>query len=109
VERSRLADRLSPLAGDIAPPQPDVTSLPDPGPRPRRSAIVTGAAGLFAVYLVWQATQFGGVVHSTLIGDAFFIPMDLLVLFSTIAASSLRGLGFDPKTGYPRDLVWLVG
>jgi diguanylate cyclase (GGDEF)-like protein len=48
---------------------------------------MVGAAGLFVVYLLWQVARLGGAVHTTVIGDAFFIPMDLLVIYSTITAS----------------------
>jgi diguanylate cyclase (GGDEF)-like protein len=48
---------------------------------------MVGAASLFVVYLLWQVAGLGGVVHATVIGDTFFIPMDLLVIYSTITAS----------------------
>jgi diguanylate cyclase len=46
-----------------------------------------GAAGLFIVYLLWQVTRLGGAAHTTLIGDAFFIPADLLAFCTTVMAS----------------------
>jgi diguanylate cyclase (GGDEF)-like protein len=87
VERSRLADRLPPPPDDIGQPQPDVVTLVDPRFRVHSFSIMASAAGLFVVYLIWQVTRLGGVAHTTLIGDAFFIPMDLLVIYSTITAS----------------------
>ena len=87
MNRSRLADRLPPPPDDDEPPQPDGAPLLDSRVRPYLYPVVVGAVGYLAVYLLWEATRLGGMAHSTFIGDAFFIPMDLLVLFSTITAS----------------------
>ena len=86
VERSRLADRLPPFPDDIGQPQPDVVTLADSRLPVHSFSIMVGAASLFVVYLLWQVARLGGV-HATVIGDTFFIPMDLLVIYSTITAS----------------------
>ena len=87
MDRSCLADRLPPPPDDIGPAQPDDPPLLDSRLCPYFYPIMVGAAGYLAVYLLWEATRLGGMAHSTFIGDAFFIPMDLLVIFSTITAS----------------------
>ena len=86
MNRSRLADRLPPLPDDVGPAQPDGAPLLH-SRVPYFYLIVVGAVGYLAVYLLWQATRVGGDAHSTFIGDAFFVPMDLLVILSTITAS----------------------
>ncbi len=84
-----MADRLG--------PQPeDLSQAPDQGTPPPLTAVTLGrgppaltviAFALFALYLLWQATRWGGAAHQTLIGDAFFIPADLLALASAFMAS----------------------
>lgn len=45
---------------------------------------VASAVGLFLIYLLWQLTGVGGAAHRTLIGDAFFLPIDLLAVYATV-------------------------
>ena len=85
VERDRLADRLPPLPPALAGVDPGPRAEPATPPSSRR--VAAGAAGLLLIYLLWQATRFGGTTRTTLIGDAFFVPMQLLAIATTAKAS----------------------
>jgi diguanylate cyclase (GGDEF)-like protein len=73
---------------DLDPLAPSVNTLVGPRIRPGATLLVVSAVGYFVLYLLWQATRLGGAVHSSFIGDAFFIPIDMLAVYSTIAAAA---------------------
>jgi diguanylate cyclase (GGDEF)-like protein len=84
VERSRLEDRIPPDPKNLE--QAEIAQLAEPAPDKGPSRLVEVAVGFFVVYLVWQMTRVGGAAHTVLIGDAFFIPADLLVVYTTVTA-----------------------
>jgi diguanylate cyclase (GGDEF)-like protein len=67
--------------------QPHANTLINPRFRPGSLPVVACALGYFALYLLWQVTRLGGADHGVLIGDAFFVPIDLLAIYSMITAA----------------------
>jgi hypothetical protein len=46
------------------------------------------AAGVLCIcYIIWQITRIGGSAHVTWIGDAFFVPADLLAAAASVGAA----------------------
>lgn len=83
--RNRLADRRPPIPDEFVP----VDFAPEVETRQRLRGLWFGmiAVVYFVVYLLWQVTRVGGASHVVVIGDAFFIPVDVLAVFSAITAA----------------------
>jgi diguanylate cyclase (GGDEF)-like protein len=82
-----LADRFTPEVEDGRQSESPCFQPPDTtlGRGPPWSVAV--AVGLFVPYLLWQATRVGGPTYVTLIGDTFFLPIDVLAVVTSMAAS----------------------
>src|ERR1700722_79584 len=87
VERTHLADRMSPTREGFGQAQTEVAPLAEPKLSHAGFWLAASAVSLFTVYLFWQLIRFGGEAHATLIGDAFFIPADLLAVCAMALAS----------------------
>jgi diguanylate cyclase len=87
VQRSHLADRIPPTPADIGEARTEPNPAVESTLRYGAFRLTVVSVALFVVYLLWQLTRVGGATHGTLIGDAFFLPADMLAIYSAVAAS----------------------